>query len=129
MAILAISATTATTQVEQDQGLKQELATHYPGITVQSTQYVQQAESSSVTTAAALLSGHPDLGAFFGIAGPSAQGAAQAITSAHRTGKVVDVGYDAKQAAVQLLKTGAISALVIAAATGARRKPGRPVRL
>jgi ribose transport system substrate-binding protein len=112
VAILAISAT-ATTQVERAQGLKQELAAHYPGITVQSTQYVQQAESSSVTTAAALLSAHPSLGAFFGIAGPSAQGAAQAIASAHLTRKVVDVGYDAEPAAVQLLKTGAISALVM----------------
>lgn len=112
VAILAISAT-ATTQVERAQGLKQELAAHYPGVTVESTQYVQQAESSSVTTAAALLSGHPDLGAFFGIAGPSAQGAAQAIASAHLTGKVVDVGYDAEPAAVQLLKSGAISALVM----------------
>jgi ribose transport system substrate-binding protein len=112
VAILAISAT-ATTQVERAQGLKQELAAHYPGITVQSTQYVQQAESSSVTTASSLLSAHPDLGAFFGIAGPSAQGAAQAITSAHLKGKVIDVGYDAEPAAVQLLKSGDISALVM----------------
>ena len=47
---------TATTQVQRLQGVKQELKSSYPGISVVSTQYTQQAPTSSETTARSVLS-------------------------------------------------------------------------
>jgi ribose transport system substrate-binding protein len=102
---------TATTQVQRLQGVKQELKSGYPGISVVSTQYTQQAPSSSETTARSVLSAHPSIGAFFGAAEPNAEGTAQALVSAGK--KAVNIGYDASPPEVALLKKGQVSALVI----------------
>jgi ribose transport system substrate-binding protein len=102
---------TATTQVQRLQGVKDELKKSYPGISVVSTQYTQQAPTSSETTARAVLSAHPALGAFFGAAEPNAEGTAQALVSTGK--KAINIGYDAAPPEVQLLKKGEISALVI----------------
>ncbi|MFZ0042540.1 MAG: substrate-binding domain-containing protein [Solirubrobacteraceae bacterium] len=102
---------TATTQVQRLQGAKQELKASYPGISVVSTQYTQQAPTSSETTARSVLSAHPSIGAFFGAAEPNAEGTAQALVSTGK--KAVNIGYDASPPEVQLLKKGQISALVI----------------
>lgn len=102
---------TATTQVQRLQGVKQELKSSYPGISIVSTQYTQQAPTSSETTARSVLSAHPSIGAFFGAAEPNAEGTAQALVSTGK--KAVNIGYDASPPEVQLLKKGQISALVI----------------
>jgi ribose transport system substrate-binding protein len=109
-ALMSLSAT-ASTQVERLQGAKQELKSAYPGISLVATEYTQQAPTSSETTARAIFSAHPSVGAFFGAAEPNAEGVAQAMSS---TGKrVVNIGYDASPSEVALLKSGKISALVI----------------
>lgn len=102
---------TATTQVLRLQGVKDEFKKSYPGISVVSTQYTQQAPSSSETTARAVLSAHSGIGAFFGAAEPNAEGTAQALVSTGK--KAVNIGYDASPPEVALLKKGQISALVI----------------
>ena len=102
---------TATTQVQRLKGVKDELKQSYPGISIVSTQYTQQAPTSSETTARAVLSAHPGVGAFFGAAEPNAEGTAQALVSTGK--KAVNIGYDASPPEVQLLKKGQISALVI----------------
>jgi ribose transport system substrate-binding protein len=102
---------TATTQVLRLEGVKQELKSSYPGISVVSTQYTQQAPTSSETTARAVLSAHPSIGAFFGAAEPNAEGTAQALVSTGK--KAINIGYDASPPEVALLKKGQISALVI----------------
>jgi len=108
--LLSLSAT-ATTQVERIKGAQEELAAHYPGITVLPVQYTQQAESSSETTAESILSANPTVGAFFGSAEPNAEGAAAAATATSK--KLVIVGYDADPPSVALLKSGALAGLVI----------------
>jgi ribose transport system substrate-binding protein len=108
--LLSLSAT-ATTQVERIKGAQEELAAHYPGITVLPVQYTQQAESSSETTAESILSANPNVGAFFGSAEPNAEGAAAAETATGK--KLVIVGYDADPPSVALLKSGALAGLVI----------------
>lgn len=110
VALMSLSPT-ATTQVQRLQGAKQELSSSYSGISVVSTQYTQQAPTSSETTARAILSAHPGVGAFFGAAEPNAEGVAQAEASSGK--KLVNVGYDASPTEVGLLKQGKISALVI----------------
>jgi ribose transport system substrate-binding protein len=102
---------TATTQVDRLQGVKNELKSSYPGISVVSTQFTQQAPTSSETTARSVLSAHPGIGAFFGAAEPNAEGTAQALVATGK--KAVNIGYDASPPEVALLKKGQISALVI----------------
>ena len=110
VALMSLSPT-ASTQVERLQGARQELTSSFPGISIVATEYTQQAPTSSETTARAILSAHPGVGAFFGAAEPNAEGVAQAMTS---TGKhLINVGYDASPTEVGLLKSGKISALII----------------
>ena len=110
IALLSLSPT-ATTQVQRLEGVKQELKSSYPGISVVSTQYTQQAPTSSETTARAILSAHPGIGAFFGAAEPNAEGTAQALVAVGK--KAINVGYDASPPEIALLKKGQVSALVI----------------
>lgn len=110
VALMSLSAT-ATTQVQRLQGAKQELSRAYPGIKIVSTQYTQQAPTSSETTARSIISAHPGIGAFFGAAEPNAEGTAQALVATGK--KAVNVGYDASPPEVSLLKKGQVSALII----------------
>ena len=110
VALMSLSAT-ASTQVQRLQGAKEEIKAGYPGISVIATEYTQQAPTSSETTARAIFSAHPGVGAFFGAAEPNAEGVAQAMGSSSK--RVINVGYDASPTEVGLLKSGKISALVI----------------
>lgn len=115
---------TATTQVQRLQGVKDELKASYPGISVVSTQYTQQAPTSSETTARSVLSAHPGIGAFFGAAEPNAEGTAQALVSTgkrrqHRIRRVAARGRAAQEGSE--LGTGDPAA-------AARGEPRRPVR-
>jgi ribose transport system substrate-binding protein len=111
VAVFSIDGTT-TTQVERVQGLKKGLA-RYPGISIVSSQFTGQPETVSETDTKAIMTSHPQVKALFGAAETNAEGAAQALSSLGSTGKLTVVGYDADPSAVSLLKTGAISALVI----------------
>lgn len=111
VAVFSIDGTT-TTQVERVQGLKKGLAP-YPGISIVSSQFTGQPETVSETDTKAIMTSHPQVKALFGAAETNAEGAAQALSSLGATGKLTVVGYDADPSAVSLLKTGAISALVI----------------
>lgn len=111
VAVFSIDGTT-TTQVERVQGLKKGLA-RYPGISIVSSQFTGQPETVSETDTKAIMTSHPQVKALFGAAETNAEGAAQALSSLGATGKLTVVGYDADPSAVSLLKTGAISALVI----------------
>jgi len=119
VSLMSLSAT-ATTQVQRLEGAREELKKAYPGISVVSTQYTQQAPTSSETTARSVISGHPSIGAFFGAAEPNAEGTAQALVATGK--KAVNVGYDAAPPEVTLLKKGEISALII-------QQPAREGRL
>jgi ribose transport system substrate-binding protein len=111
VAVFSIDGTT-TTQVERVKGLKEGLA-HYPGISIVSSQFTGQPETVSETDTKAVMTAHPQVKALFGAAETNAEGAAQALSSLGDTGKLTVVGYDADPSAVSLLKSGAISALVI----------------
>ena len=112
VAVFSIDGTTAT-QVERVQGLKKGLAP-YPGISIVSSQFTGQPETVSETDTKAIMTSHPQVKALFGAAETNAEGAAQALSCLGATGKLAVVaGYDADPSAVSLLKTGAISALVI----------------
>jgi ribose transport system substrate-binding protein len=101
VAVMSLDGTT-TTQVERVKGLTEGLA-QYSGISVVATQFTGQAETASKTDATAILTAHPQVGAFFGAAEPNAEGAAEALTSAGLSGKDTVVGYDADPSAVSAL--------------------------
>ncbi len=111
VAVFSIDGTT-TTQVERVKGLKEGLA-RYPGVSIVSSQFTGQPETVSETDTKAVMTSHPQVKALFGAAETNAEGAAQALSSLGDTGKLTVVGYDADPSAVSLLKSGAISALVI----------------
>ena len=111
VAVFSIDGTT-TTQVERVKGLKEGLA-RYPGISIVSSQFTGQPETVSETDTKAVMTSHPQVKALFGAAETNAEGTAQALSSLGDTGKLTVVGYDADPSAVSLLKSGAISALVI----------------
>lgn len=98
---------TATTEALRVQGFKAGLK-HYPGIKVVATEYTGQSESTSETDASAVLTSHPQVGAFFGAGEPNAEGAALATKGKH----VVIVGYDADPSAIQDLRSGLMAATV-----------------
>ncbi|MGC9221124.1 MAG: substrate-binding domain-containing protein [Solirubrobacteraceae bacterium] len=108
VALMSLSAT-ATTQVERLDGARKALKA-YPGIKIVATEYTQQATSSSVSTAEALLSAHPGIKAFFGAAEPNAEGTAQAL---HGKKGIYVVGYDGDPPEVQLVKEGKLAATIL----------------
>jgi ribose transport system substrate-binding protein len=103
---------TATTQVDRLQAVDSVLKSSYPGISVATLQYTQQATSSSETIVRSILSAHPQVKAIFGVAEPNAEGAIPAIAAAGKGGKVLVVGWDASPTEVSLLKKGTLSATV-----------------
>jgi ribose transport system substrate-binding protein len=103
---------TATTQVDRLQAVDSVLKSSYPGISVATLQYTQQATSSSETIVRSILSAHPQVKAIFGVAEPNAEGAIPAIAAAGEGGKVLVVGWDASPTEVSLLKKGTLSATV-----------------
>ena len=111
VAVLSLSPT-ATTQVARVQSFESEIKSAYPNITIVATEYVGQEATSSESAVNALLLAHPNLGAVYGVAEPAAEGAAAALQSAGKTGKVVVVGFDAGASEVKLLQAGQVQALV-----------------
>jgi ribose transport system substrate-binding protein len=103
---------TATTQVDRLQAVDSVLKSSYPGISVATLQYTQQATSSSETIVRSILSAHPQVKAIFGVAEPNAEGAIPAIAAAGMGGKVLVVGWDASPTEVSLLKKGTLAATV-----------------
>lgn len=117
IAVLSLSPT-ATTQVQRVQGLESALKADYPKIKVVTTQFTQQAVTSSQTVVRSILAAHPGIKAIFGAAEPNAEGSAAALAAIGKTGKVLVVGWDASPTEVALVKSGKINALIAQQAAG-----------
>lgn len=93
-------------------GFKAELK-KYPGMSLTGIEY----DNGNITTAASeaqsLMNAHPGLVGFFGANDFAAEGAGEAVISAHKSGKVFVAGYDAEPKEVQLLKNGTINILIV----------------
>lgn len=83
----------------------------YPKITVLAPQYANDDQNKAAQTVAGLLEAHPDLAAIFTTDGPAGQGAAAALKTAHKTGKVKLVSFDATPLEVRGLQDGSIQGL------------------
>lgn len=100
-----------TTTNQRGQGFIAEMKKKAPGVKVV-TEYDNNAESTAATQVSSLLLGHPDLHCIFGTNDYAAEGAAQAVDTAHDASKVTIAGYDAEPQLVNLLKKHTIQIII-----------------
>jgi ribose transport system substrate-binding protein len=82
------------------------------GLTVTSTQYTQDSANTAASEAKAELVRYPDLKVIFATSLVSAEGAAQGVKSAGKTGSVKIIAFDAGAQEVQDLKDGTVQVLI-----------------
>lgn len=99
-------------QNQRWQGFKSTLVATYPSIKVLPAQYVGADLSKATSIASSELTGNPSLGAFYSTQDVGSSGAASAIRAAGKTGKVINIGWDATKQTVELLKSGALDGIV-----------------
>ncbi len=87
------------------------LKAKYPGITVLPVQYAAADTNKAAQVVSGVLSAHPNLGAIYATDGPMGQGAAAALRTAGKRGKVKLISFDAEPDLVRSLKDGSIQAL------------------
>jgi ribose transport system substrate-binding protein len=85
----------------------------YPGMSLIATEYDNGSITQAASEAQSLMAAHPGLVGIFGANDFAAEGAGDAVTSGHKTGKVFVAGYDAEPKEVQYVKSGVISLLVV----------------
>jgi len=100
-----------TTTNARGQGFIATMKKDYPKVTVL-TEYDNNDETTATTQVSSLLLGHPNLACIFGTNDYAAEGAAQAVDTAHDKSKVTIAGYDAEPQMVSLLKAGTIQIII-----------------
>jgi ribose transport system substrate-binding protein len=110
---LAIISSTPGDPVEgaRYQSMVKIIKAKHPGITVLATQFANDDQNKSAQTVAGLLAAHPNLAGIFVTDGPAGQGAAAALKTAHKTGAVKLVAFDATPLEVRGLQDGSIQGL------------------
>jgi ribose transport system substrate-binding protein len=93
-------------------GCKDLLAMKYPNITVVATDYNGNSADMAKAQTQAMLTANPDLAGVFGCNVASGTGAGQGVAAAGKSGAVKVVVFDAPQAAVTLLKSNVVDALI-----------------
>jgi ribose transport system substrate-binding protein len=99
-------------QNERWQGFKEILDTDFKDIKVLDVQYVGSDAGKAASVTSSTIVAHSDLAAIYTTQGTGAEGAANALRAAGKTGQIKVVGYDASLKEVELLKAGELDALV-----------------
>jgi ribose transport system substrate-binding protein len=102
----------AASSEDREQGFKQAV-TGNKDVQLVATLYSDSEISKAATVTADMLNGNPDLAGIFAANEPGVVGAANAIKSQGKAGKVVLVGFDGSPTEVDLLKEGVVSALIL----------------
>lgn len=97
-----------STTDQREQGFKEEMAEHYPNITVLDTQFNEDDANKAATQLQSVLAQTPDLAGVFGANLFSALGAANGVQQAGRTGEVRVVAFDAPQSIVDQINSGLV---------------------
>lgn len=92
-------------------GLEQALS-NYPDIEIVATEPTDESPATALAKAESLLQAYPDLDAFFGVTGVGVPGAGNAVVQAGKTGDVKVVGFDVVPQGVELMRQGAVQALI-----------------
>jgi len=92
-------------------GFREAVAKH-PGLTIVSSQPANMERDLAFNVMQNILQAHPDIQGVFACNDVMALGAAEAIAAAHRTGKIVVVGFDAQDDARQAIRDGKLDASI-----------------
>ncbi|MGH7081725.1 MAG: substrate-binding domain-containing protein, partial [Acetobacteraceae bacterium] len=98
-----------STTDQREQGFKEEMKAHFPGVTVLDTQFNNDDANTAASQLQAVLARNPDLAGVFGANLFSALGAANGVKAAGKLGKVKVVAFDAPPAIVGELKSGLVT--------------------
>lgn len=98
-----------STTDQREQGFKEEMKAHFPGVTVLATQFNNDDANTAASQLQAVLARNPDLAGVFGANLFSALGAANGVKAAGKLGKVKVVAFDAPPAIVGELKSGLVT--------------------
>jgi ABC-type sugar transport system substrate-binding protein len=112
VAVVTVKRGTSTTDARV-QGFDQEMAAKYPSIKLLPVHYDDQ-DSSTVAASdiGGDISAHPDLGGVFAANVITAEGAATAVKSAGKSGKIKVAAFDAEPAEITAVQAGTIQMLV-----------------
>lgn len=102
----------AATSNMREQGFKEGISA-FPNIKLVATQYSQSEVATGMAVTEDILTSQPNLKGIFAANEAGAIGAAQAIKSKNKTGKVKLVGFDAAENEINELKAGIIDALIV----------------
>ena len=102
---------TAQNAIERVNGFTSALST-FPGIKIVATETTEESPTISLSKAESLLQAYPDLSAFYGVTGVGVPGAGNAVLQAGKAGVVKVVGFDVVPQGIDLMKKGAVQALV-----------------
>jgi ribose transport system substrate-binding protein len=103
----------ASTDAARVKGFTDHMAKEFPNVKLLKPQYSKSVVATAASQVEALMLAHPDLTGVFGVNGNSATGAANAVGTAGKKGKIAIAGYDAEPATVEQLKAGNIGILVV----------------
>jgi ABC-type sugar transport system substrate-binding protein len=104
-------ALTALNAIERVQGFEEALKA-YPNIQIVAVEPTEDDPSLALSKAEALLQAHPDLAAFYGVAGVGVPGAAGAVKQANKCGQVKVVGFDVVPQGIEFMRGGCVDALI-----------------
>lgn len=99
--------------IDRERGFEDVIKTDYPGITVVARQFGMSDRAKARAVTENILTAHPDLDGLFASAEPSSIGAALALKSLGRAGKMRFVAFDASDTLIAGLRDGVIDALVV----------------
>lgn len=102
----------AATSTMREQGFKEGIK-EYPKINLVAIQYSQSEVATGMAVTEDILTSQPNLKGIFAANEAGAIGAAQAIKSKNKIGKIKLVGFDAAENEINELKAGIIDALVV----------------
>jgi len=92
-------------------GMVKVIKAKYPKITVLPVQYAAADSNKAAQVVSGILAAHPNVKAIYATDGPMGQGAAAALRTAGKRGKVKLISFDAEPALVAALRNGSIDAL------------------
>ena len=99
--------------MDRERGFEDAIKAEFPGMKIVASQYGMSDRVKARAAMENMLAAHPYLEGIFASTEPSSIGAALAVKSAGKSGKLKFVGFDSSDSMVEDLKNGTIDALVV----------------
>lgn len=101
----------AANAIERVDGFMQ-VIDQYPNLKVVAVEPTEESVATALAKAESLLQAYPGLDGFFGVTGAGVPGGAAAVQQAGKAGQVKVVGFDVVPQGIELMRAGAVQALV-----------------